>query len=211
MTPGDSTRHARNMKAVKIAIEDHVIEAIVDELKRGDGLNDPRPLAGRPSSLDKYVRGEAPRSVDHIRIRRAHPNPDVTDIRKAEKAMRNVRFNFKPPLPPHLFDQAHDLLVKLSSSPLYRAPSKKSDRLKLYCADEAFDLMFRFSKTEPTGTGRSDKAPGPFQTIAALLYGAIAGPRHDGEPHSMQRACTAVLEHREKFSVPWRKVEAGHG
>jgi hypothetical protein len=169
---GWRARHTRDMPTGKSTAE--FINAIVKELG-GEAIEDPRNLANRTASLDRYVRAEVRREIN--RLRSPQPVlfdlPTAADIRKAQETLDRL-------LPP---------TVVAGLQAIWQEPPERSNELKYRCASGAWYLMESFSRRERTST-----QDGPFHVITRLLYSAATG-EHDV---NIMRVCDWILQKRRE-------------
>jgi len=184
--------------------DQHLVASIIDELKRGGPLNEPRRhrSADSPALLD-HVRNEVQRSIDRGRerpkltlptfyyVETQHPNGEWVEDQFVELPKRtSAGYRTLGRLLRKMGFVAIAEQIGASDAVMQEPPPHPhADALKYYCAREMFNLLKWFSPTDPTGT-----ANGPFRVGAARLYEAVTGVRDDDEDASMKRACDWVLK-----------------
>jgi hypothetical protein len=170
---GWRARHTRDMPNGKTTAE--FIDAIIKELG-GDAIEDPRKLANRTASLDRYVRAEVRREINRLRSPQTvlFDLPTAADIRKARETLDRL-------LPP---------AVVAGLQAIWQEQPERSNELKYRCASGAWYLMESFSRSE-----RTSAEDGPFRVITQLLYSATTG-EHD--VNIIMRVCDWILQKRRE-------------
>ena len=195
---------------------DLVVE-IIDQLKEGGPLRDPRSPPDDRTPLEAHVAWEVQRSIDRVRLLRTDWSPaalaelraqhglepvtiaepvTLADLRKAARLLRDASAALHKVA---LFDD-HRLAVpeieRISQEleGVRQIPPERAHALKYRSAAEAFDLM-SISAKPPTGSN-----DGAFRIIAARIYAAV-NEVDDGEKvDDIKRACDLVLADRKKYN-----------
>jgi hypothetical protein len=179
--------------------DQHLVASIIDELKRGGLLNEPRRhfSADSPALLD-HVRNEVQRSIDRIRQRQTSVLPTFyyAETKHPDGEWVEDQFVELPKRTAADYRTLGRLLRKMgftalaeqmgASEHVVQEPPPRADALNHCCADEAFFLMQMFSIKDSKGEA--------FRAIAEMLYEAVTGK--EAIKFGMERACDWVLRER---------------
>jgi len=163
-------------------------ESLVEELRRGGRLNDPRAVKYRTSSLDEYMRSEVQRSIHRIRMLRRirrpldRPMPTAAELRRLGGALAEIAFTVAQAMAARELEAADS------------EPPELACALKYHCAEEACYLIGCFSSIPKEHLNSLEC--GGFRVMTKTLYEAVTGD----VDADLSRACDQVLKNWRQFA-----------